>query len=320
VDFVLALHSHLPYVLRHGRWPHGSDWLCEAALDTYLPLVEKLNEAAARGVRCPITVSVSPVLANQLVDPLFASELDAFIGQRLEACREARRTLPEQGEAELLPLVDFWEARFGRLRRVFEAEGRDIVAALRRLEAAGQVEVMTCAATHGYLSLLAREESVHLQLSLAQAEHGRLFGHASAGCWLPECAYRPRGWWGPAGAPHPGPRAGTEEYLAAAGFRYFFTDAHLAQAGNALGGYAEVPIGAERFDSARRATGATGRDARRTSRTSRARRARRNAWRSWCVIPRRPCRCGAGCWGIRATAGTWSSTRSAGRAASSCGG
>ena len=252
MDFVLALHSHLPYVLHHGRWPHGSDWLCEAALDTYLPLVEKVSELSARGVRCPVTVSVSPVLANQLVDPVFGSELDTFIGQRLEACREARRTLPETGDAALLPLVDFWEARFRRLRDRFEAEGRDIVAALARLEAAGQVEVMTCAATHSYLPLLAREESIRLQLGVAQAEHRRLFGRASAGCWLPECAYRPRGWWQPAGAPHPGPRAGTEEHLAGAGFRYFFTDAHLAQAGSALGGYAEVPIGVERFGAKRR--------------------------------------------------------------------
>ena len=42
MDFVLTLHSHLPYVLNHGRWPHGSDWICEAAFDTYLPLLEKL--------------------------------------------------------------------------------------------------------------------------------------------------------------------------------------------------------------------------------------------------------------------------------------
>jgi 1,4-alpha-glucan branching enzyme len=43
VDFVFTLHSHLPYVLNHGRWPHGSDWICEAALDTYLPLLETLR-------------------------------------------------------------------------------------------------------------------------------------------------------------------------------------------------------------------------------------------------------------------------------------
>jgi 1,4-alpha-glucan branching enzyme len=252
VDFVLALHSHLPYVLRHGRWPHGSDWLCEAALDAYLPLIEKVSELAARGVRAPLTVSVSPVLANQLADPLFATELDEFIAQRLVACEEARRTLPETGDGALVPLVDFWEDRFRWLRARFEAEGGDIVAALARLQDAGHVEVMTCAATHGYLTLLGREESVRLQLGLAQAEHRRLFGRASAGCWLPECAYRPRGWWEPSGALRPGPRAGTEEFLAEAGFRYFFTDAHLAAAGSALGGYTDVPMGVERFDAARR--------------------------------------------------------------------
>ena len=251
MDFVLALHSHLPYVLHHGRWPHGSDWLCEAVLDCYLPLIEQVSALAERGVRCPLTVSVSPVLANQLVDPAFGAEFAAFVEQRLEACREARRTLPGSGDGALLPLVDFWESRFRRLRARLAAEG-DVVAALRRLEGDGRVEVITCAATHGYLSLLGREESVRLQLGVAAAEHVRLFGRASAGCWLPECAYRPRGWWAPEGAPRPGLRAGTEEYLAAAGFRYFFTDAHLAHAGSALGGYAEVPIGAERFDAARR--------------------------------------------------------------------
>ena len=252
MDFVLALHSHLPYVLNHGRWPHGSDWLCEAALDTYLPLLEKVGELSARGVRCPVTISFSPVLTNQLADPTFAAEFDAFIAQRLAACGEARRTLPQTGDAALLPLVDFWEARYRRLHARFEAEGRNIVAGFARLEAAGCLEIMTCAATHGYLPLLARDESIRLQLGLARAEHRRVFGRDSAGCWLPECAYRPAGWWGPAAdAPHPGPRAGIEEHLADAGFRFFFTDAHLAQAGSALGGYAEVPIGAERFDAVR---------------------------------------------------------------------
>ena len=252
MDFVLALHSHLPYVLRHGRWPHGSDWLCEAALDTYLPLLEKVHELASRDVRAPLTLSISPVLANQLADPFFGSELDAFFAQRLEACGEARRTLPETGDGALVPLVAFWEARFRRLRARFEAEGRDIAAAFARLEAGGHLEVMTCAATHGYLPLLARDESIGLQLAVAVAEHRRLFGREPAGCWLPECAYRPGGWWEPQpGVPHPGPRAGIEEHLAEAGIKFFFTDAHLARAGSALGGYAEVPIGAERFGAVR---------------------------------------------------------------------
>ena len=72
MDFVLALHSHLPYVLHHGRWPHGSDWLCEAALDTYLPLVEQLQQLAEEDVPAPVTIGFTPVLANQLASAAFA--------------------------------------------------------------------------------------------------------------------------------------------------------------------------------------------------------------------------------------------------------
>src|SRR5437773_3342783 len=91
MEFVLGLHSHLPYVLNHGRWPHGSDWLCEAALDTYLPLLERLEELATEGTPAPVTIGFTPVLANQLASPTFVKEMAAFFAQRLAACDEARR-------------------------------------------------------------------------------------------------------------------------------------------------------------------------------------------------------------------------------------
>ena len=98
MDFVLALHSHLPYVLHHGRWPHGSDWLCEAALDTYLPLLEELDDAGpAKASRRRSPSAFTPVLANQLASPEFAAELDAFFAQRLASCDEARARPPRAG-------------------------------------------------------------------------------------------------------------------------------------------------------------------------------------------------------------------------------
>jgi 1,4-alpha-glucan branching enzyme len=256
MDFVLALHSHLPWVMHHGRWPHGTDWLCEAALDTYLPLLESLHGLAARGTPAPVTIGVTPVLANQLAHPDFAAEFAAFIAQRLEACAEARRSLPETGEAHLVPLVDFWEDRFRRLRALFDAEDHDLLGALSVLEDCGRLEIITSAATHGFLPLLARDESIRLQLAVGRAEHRRLFGRDPAGVWLPECAYRPRGHWAPSPeSPRVGVRAGIEDFLAEQGLQFFFTDAHLAQAGSALGGYADVPLGAERFDAVRHDAG-----------------------------------------------------------------
>ena len=244
IDFVLALHSHLPYVLNHGRWPHGSDWICEAALDTYLPLVQTLRGLAAGDVAAPVTLGITPVLANQLRHPTFAAELDRYIAQRIAACDEAPAALAAAGDAALVPIVAFWRARLRQLAALFETIDRDLVGACAALERAGRLEIIGSAATHGFLPLLARDESIRLQLGLGFREHRRLFGRAPAGCWVPECAYRPRGPWAPwPGGPSSPLRRGIEEHLADAGFRYFFIDAHLAAAGQPLGAYGDRVAG-----------------------------------------------------------------------------
>ncbi|MCK5652529.1 MAG: 1,4-alpha-glucan branching protein, partial [Gemmatimonadetes bacterium] len=125
MDFVLMLHSHLPYVLNHGQWPHGSDWLCEAALDTYLPLLERLRELREDQVPAPVTIGFTPVLANQLASREFSSLMEAFFDQRLEACDAAPASLAETGDEHLLPLVDVWRDRFIRLRELFRSADGD---------------------------------------------------------------------------------------------------------------------------------------------------------------------------------------------------
>ena len=236
MDFVFTLHSHLPYVLNHGRWPHGSDWICEAAADTYLPLLETFQRLGAEDTPAPVTIGFTPVLANQLASPVFVREMEAFFDQRLAACTEAPASLAKTGEQHLLPLVEYWRARLLRLRRLFHDVDGDLVAAFRALEEAGRLEIIGSAATHGFLPLLARDESIRFQLAVGTSEHRRLFGRAPQGCWLPECAYRPRGPWAPwPTAPRSAVRRGIEEHLADAGFRFFFVDAHLASAGRPLG-------------------------------------------------------------------------------------
>jgi 1,4-alpha-glucan branching enzyme len=236
MDFVFTLHSHLPYVLNHGRWPHGSDWLCEAALDTYLPLLEVFRRLAAGAIPAPVTIGFTPVLANQLTNPAFVTEMEAFFAQRLEACDQAPASLAQTGDSHLLPLVQFWRNRLTHLQKLFQAIDHDVIGAFRALESEGRLEIIGSAATHGYLPLLARDESIRLQLAVGVSEHRRIFGRSPAGCWLPECAYRPRGPWEPwPTAPRTGMRRGIEEHLADAGFQFFFVDAHLAAAGKPLG-------------------------------------------------------------------------------------
>jgi 1,4-alpha-glucan branching enzyme len=241
--FCLVLHTHLPFVLNHGRWPHGSDWLNEAALECYLPLLATARQLTREGLSPKWTVAISPVLAEQLASPHFRKELEFFLDHRLQACQENREWFRLSGETSLAGLADYWEASMNRTRDLFREIGGDLLGAFSELERVGHLEIMTCAATHGYLPLLSRDESIRLQLRTAVETHRTHFGRQPRGIWLPECAYRSRGDWaapagtGQAGAPRQ--RAGIEELLSEYELRYFVTDAHLVRGGQPLSPYKE---------------------------------------------------------------------------------
>src|SRR5690606_5294398 len=67
--FALVLHSHLPWLKGHGRWPVGEEWLNQAIASSYIPVVDVLRRLGERGGRNLVTVGVTPVLAAQLDDP-----------------------------------------------------------------------------------------------------------------------------------------------------------------------------------------------------------------------------------------------------------
>lgn len=242
MDFVLALHSHLPYVLNHGRWPHGSDWITEAAVDSYLPLVDSLFALAEEEIAAPVTVGITPILANQLASPVFDSELRQFFKQRLGACDEAEVALRNTYDAHLIPVARYWRDRLQRLLELYESLDGGILGAFRKLEKNGRLELITSAATHGFLPLLARDESIRFQLAVGRDEHERLFGQRARGLWMPECAYRPAGPWQPLTSARAYKyRDGLETFLMEGGVRFVFVDAHVASAGRPLGVYGELP-------------------------------------------------------------------------------
>jgi 1,4-alpha-glucan branching enzyme len=250
MDFVLILHTHLPFVLDHGRWPHGSDWLMEAATESYLPLIDMLAALQRERVDAPFSLSITPVVAAQLAAPSFAGELMAFIAQRHAACDDAERELVATGDHTLAEIVRWWRRWYESRALQFDALDGGIIGALRTLERDGRIELMSSAATHGFLPLLARDESIRLQLLAGRAEHERLFGSVPSGCWLPECAYRPAGSWAPWPGVAPRMRSGIETSLAEAGYRFIVVDAHLAGAGDPLEPYT-APHGATATRGAR---------------------------------------------------------------------
>jgi 1,4-alpha-glucan branching enzyme len=241
-SFALVLHAHLPYVLSHGVWPHGTDWLNEAAAECYVPLLNAFTRLAEDGLSANVTVNLSPVLAEQLADPGFQEGFLDYLVQRMEFAEDNEKDFHDTGRADLESLAKMWRAHFESVHRDFaERYRRDLVGAFRRLQDAGHIEVITCCATHGYLPLLGRDECVQAQVRTGVATYRRHFGRAPRGIWLPECAYRPRYKWtsplAKGDTTAAVERLGVEEVLHDAGIRYFIVDSHLLKGGKPIGVY-----------------------------------------------------------------------------------
>ncbi len=238
--WTLVLHTHIPYVLTHGKSPHGTDWLCESLAECYLPLYALTHRLAAQGVPARYTVSFTPILQEQLAHPDFRAEATGYLQQGLAHARDDQRHFQAQGDRWKAGLAYLWERAYETALERYQSLGGDVLGAFARLQDAGCIEIATSAATHGYLPLLGRDECVQAQVALGVQTYRRHFGRAPRGFWLPECAYRPAYHWLPPVAQEVLPaadRAGVEQFLAESGVRYFFVDTHMLRGGAPLGTY-----------------------------------------------------------------------------------
>ena len=239
--FTFVLHSHLPYVIGHGRWPHGMDWLNEATAESYIPLLKVFNRLAAQGLTSGVTLGITPILAEMLAAATFRREFDEYLDRKIQAAREDLGTFEKLGERHFASLARMWEDHHRELLRAYREDfGQDLLKAFRGLMDQGVLEIITSAATHGYLPLLGRDTAVQAQVKQGVAAYRRHFGRDPKGFWLPECAYRPRYRWVPPLsdlATEPVLRKGVEEFLSENGLDYFFIDSHLLKGGRAIGVY-----------------------------------------------------------------------------------
>src|SRR5262249_28921014 len=125
-SFSLVLHTHLPMVVNHGRWPHGSDWLNEAAFECYLPLLETLHRLVADGISPKWTINLSPVLTEQLASPEFQKEIQFYYDNVRRACVETREHFVHEGQKDIVALTHFWEEFYERMWELHRRIGGDI--------------------------------------------------------------------------------------------------------------------------------------------------------------------------------------------------
>jgi 1,4-alpha-glucan branching enzyme len=211
---LLILHAHLPYV-RHPEYDRFLEerWFFEAVTETYIPLIKFFDRLRAEGTSFKLTLSVSPTLANMMEDPLLRQRVVRHLDLSIQlAEKECDRTRDWQ---EVNALSWMYKQLFEEARHTFvERCGTRLIEAFKEFAQAGNLELMTCASTHGFLPLLSPEPgAVRAQVFTAVQEHERIFGQKPAGMWVPECAFYP----------------GLDHILAEAGIRYFIVDAHAIE-------------------------------------------------------------------------------------------
>ena len=213
--FSLVLHTHLPWLAHHGRWPVGEDWLYQSWSAAYLPIIRVLRTLAAEDRRGLITLGMTPVVTAQLDDPYCLDGMHHWLANwRLRALEATTLT------SEPLRAFGFRELdEASRAVQDFETLWRHGASPLLRgLIDAGTVELLGGPLAHPFQPLLhPRLREFALREGLADA--AARFGHTPVGIWAPECAYAP----------------GMEAGYAAAGVGHFMVDGPSLHGDTALG-------------------------------------------------------------------------------------
>jgi 1,4-alpha-glucan branching enzyme len=207
----LVLHAHLPFV-RHPEYDDflEEDWLYEAITETYIPLLDVFDGLERAGVDWRLTMSVTPTLAAMLSDELLQDRYLRHIDNLIAlADKEVERT---RWQPEFHHLALMYQDRFRRARETFaDRYAKNLLTGFRHFFEAGKLELITCAATHGFLPLMEiNRNAMRAQIEIGAREFARHFGRRPQGIWLPECGYI----------------SGVDDLLRDSGIRYFFTDTH----------------------------------------------------------------------------------------------
>lgn len=207
----LILHAHLPFV-RHPEYESFLEerWLFEAISETYIPLVSSFNALIDEDVDFRVTMSITPTLLSMLADPLLQERYINYLEKLIDlSCKELERT---KNLPDFNCIAKMYHDKYLNDLNIFRDKyDCNLVAAFKKLVDCGKLEVITCAATHGFLPMMGNiPNAVKAQISLGANTHQRFFGQRPRGIWLPECGYAPC----------------VEVALKDNGLEYFITESH----------------------------------------------------------------------------------------------
>ncbi len=189
VSFLII--AHAPYLRRAGRQPMGEEPLHELIAQGLIPLLDLLGDLQSTGLRPHVAAACSPLLMEQLADPVVQKHFLLWMDERLARRSEDLRRFEGEENRHGSYLARFYlEWSRQALRSFATRYNRNLAQRLRELVAARVIEPLAGAATHAYLPLLAREESVRAQIEQGALHTAHTLGRP-AGMWLPGGGWRP---------------------------------------------------------------------------------------------------------------------------------
>ena len=200
----IVLHAHLPYVRKNEKNSLEEDWLFQAILECYIPLLQVMEGCKKQDIsNTKLTLSLSPTLLSLLQNKQIQNKFSSWIKTRIEFLTDLSNKEKVASEFLMRNIKNnylYWEKCSGNLIERF-----------KNLNITGNLDILTCAATHGYLPILRENpETVFGQINTAIRSHEVIFGTRPLGIWLPECAYYEN----------------LDEMLFNCGIRYAVLDAH----------------------------------------------------------------------------------------------
>lgn len=185
----LILHSHMPFV-RHPELEDALEerWLFEAMSECYIPLINVYDNLIKDNIKFKITMSITPPLMSMLEDEYVNKRYLNYLLQSIELSeKEISRT---KHDNEVNKLARFYNNRFKNILKIYKSYDERIMNAFKKFDKLGNLEILTCSATHALLPLLTiNPETIKAQIATAVESYTKYIGHAPRGIWLPECAY-----------------------------------------------------------------------------------------------------------------------------------
>ena len=226
----LVLHAHMPYVLKHGHWPHGEVWLMEAAVGVYLPLIGMLQRLSRRKVSASFSLGLTPILLLQLADKGFQARLLQYIDERLE------RAAKDHIDSDICETSKYWFKHYQTLKQLYSQIKYNIPQAFAKAQNRGQIEILSGPATHPYAALLTSDRTLEHQIRVGRQISKRILGKCSSGIWLPECSHRPQIMRrDPISGGQERLRYGVDRILERCGVSHFFVESDLFDAARSEG-------------------------------------------------------------------------------------